>query len=132
MEIFATLKTWLVERASVKGGNSRMKKPERFEETVVKAKDMSSLVIAVRWSTKKLLEGTEDIETETDKNFECLIQYNNKSGMFDLVKNLGDSPVSRFPKFAETFSKELTNSNCPYYIIGAWNKETDFSGEFPW
>ncbi len=126
-----TLKTWLVERAAVTG-SGRMKQPERFKETVGKATDMSSLVIGVRWSTRKLLEETEDMKTKTEKNFECLVQYNDKSGRFELVKNLGDSPVPGFPKFAETFLRELTSSNCPYYIIGAWNKESDFSGKFPW
>lgn len=126
-----TLKTWLVERAAVTG-SGRMKQPERFKETVGKAKDMSSLVIGVRWSTRKLLEGTEDMETENEADFECLIQYSEESKRFEVVRNLGVVHAPGFPKFVETFLRELTSSNCPYCIMGVWSKETDFSGPFPW
>ncbi len=126
LEIF---KEGIMKNAATSYGNNRMLQPEKFYETVKKAKDMTDLVIDLSWRTYKWEDETEDMQAVTDKEFECLVQYNSDNNMFELVRNLW-SPINDFPKSMESFIEELNNGK--YYVIGAWKNTTDFLGHFPW
>lgn len=126
LEIF---KEGIMKNAATSYGNNRMLQPEKFYETVKKAKDMTDLVIDLSWRTYKWEDETEDMQVVRDKEFECLVQYNSDNNMFELVRNLW-SPINDFPKSMESFIEELNNGK--YYVIGAWKNTTDFLGHFPW
>ncbi len=92
LEIF---KEGIMKNAATSYGNNRMLQPEKFYKTVKNAKDMTDLVLDLSWRTYKW----EDMQAVTDKEFECLVQYNSDNNMFELVRNLW-SPMNDFPKIS--------------------------------
>ena len=130
MEKLETFKKILLNYAFTDYCNCRMLKPKKYYKISQNITDMSDVIIDLTW---KIFDDEKNKSQITkDNTYECLIQYNKQNGMFEVIKNLRDNFVDNFPKTAESFFKEITSRNVPYFVIGIWHKDTDFSEEFPW
>lgn len=131
MNSLDNFKKGIIACANAEDCSNRMSNPQ-IAEVLAKAEKLEDLAVALKWQTMKWKDGTRKMIPVVDKVFEIIIKYNPETGLFEVVKNLGDPSVASFTMEADLLIHELINPATLYSVAGVWDASTDFSKEAPW